>query len=312
MNLYNTNFDMRLSRTAALGFTLVELLVVMAIILVLAAIILPLLSAGDVARDKAVTNSLAVKVDRAIKLAGSKYRTEFLSCYREGDAPESWGNHFFYRLSKDKSEAELVAMKTDLATRHTQLTTNWTYATLEIDNYQGTTPNGTWNPGARTTYFNGVMKEMRKRETALFRAEHYTAEFLDRNDIPAEFIIDHTDDRGATHEAVADAYGNPLIHAVKYEPGVPAKQYYTTWQNWKSLGYTKFLRGGRTAIKDLNSNGIDDEARASDIRADCFEGFEHTHEIWSAGPDEMFNPIRGEMENEDNFTFEESEYQGQQ
>ena len=293
------------------AFTLIELLVVMAIIGTLTAIILPIVYIGQEAADQAATNAVAAKVERGLDVAAAQLRTEFNTCWKETDAPQSWGNHLYYRLSTSPTEAEIVAFKTELEDRRTNIKTLYTDTLLDIDAYRGGI--GTAWSTKKTDYYNGVIAQMKKREAHIFRAEKYTADILDRNDIGSDFIKEHTDERGVTFEGVCDAYGSLLIHVNKYEPGIPVKRYCSNAGSQYPLPYTKFQKSGRSIIEDLNANGIEDEVALSDIRKTCYNGYEYAHEIWSAGPDLLFDPIRGNiLENDDNFTHAVDQYRGEQ
>ena len=176
-----------------------------------------------------------------------------------------------------------------------------------------------------------MLKELKKRDLSLLKADHYSSGIINLNDIGKEFIGTWTDSSGATHESVIDVFGNPLIYAYKFDPGIPETRYCKIgWVN-KDRGfkgkpdpatlngdglidndtvYVDIVPGGRKIITDVNGDDdLNDDWEASDIRNSAVNGFELDRELWSAGPDGLFDAIRGNYTvNDDNFTIQADSY----
>lgn len=333
---------MTLSRMKT-GFTLVELLVVMAILGTLAAMLIPMLIVGEEERDNAINAGLMHTVDKALDMYASRNGFGLTPAWKASDPETEFGNHLFFKLGNPMSDTQKAAFKTALDDSNNTRRTR--YPIELADPFRGTYSWGSWSKGetldratgylpkwkrsARYNYYNNMLKELKKRDLYLLKSEMYTSDIIGVNDIGKEFISTWEDSDGNEQASIIDIHNTPLIYCYKYDTGIPEKRYTGSWQK-KDRGfkgepdpltldadgkitndtvYIDILEGGRQTIVDVDTDGsIEDDWAKSDVRTTALPGQEREHELWSAGADGLFHAIRGDVVNDNNFSIHPDDY----
>ena len=319
------------------AFTLIELLVVIGILVILAGFLVPSIIYGQEQRDKTANAGLLHTVDKSLGIFKSRNGFGLAPAWQATHSNTTYGNHLFYKLSTQMSDTAKIEFKTAITDSDTSRRTR--YPMDIIDPYRGDYAWGSWSnsedaaislpswrQSTRWRYYNNILNEFKKRDLYQLKSEMYTSDILQISDIGKSNIGEWEDEEGNTHEAVLDIFGNPIIYAYKYDPGVPEKKYSGSLsRGFKGLAdtstldgdgliksdtvYIDILEGGRATITDANKDGdLEDDWAASDIRTSALSGFEKEHELWSAGPDGLFDAIRGSSVNEDNLSIHPDNY----
>lgn len=320
------------------GFTLVELMVVLGIIIVLAALIIPMVNVGGRERDRTVNVGILNTVDNALKIFQSRNGFGIKPAWLETDDPEAFGNHLYFRLANPMSIEQKTKFKDHLKDLVDNIRTR--HPITIVDPYRGAISLGgwsnshdekidvkSWNQSPRWRYYNNALKELKLRDKYLLQGEYFTSDIIGMNDIGKEFIGEWENSSGDKRKSILDAHGNPIIYAYKFDPGIKEKNYSgnSKARNFKGIADTTTLnaddlidedtvfidvvRSGRLTITDTDFDGsIEEEWQLSDIRTHAIESFELKHELWSAGPDGLFHAIRGESVNYDNVTIDPDKY----
>ena len=320
------------------GFTLVELMVVLGIITVLAALIIPMVNVGGRERDRTVNVGILNTVDNALKIFRSRNDFGIKPAWLESDDPDKYGNHLYFRLANPMSLEQKVKFKDHLKDLVDNIRTR--YPITIVDPYRGSISLGgwsnsydtwinvqSWNQSPRWRYYNRMLPELRQRDKYLLQGKYFTSDIIGMNDIGKEYIGEWENSSGEKQASILDVHGNPIVYAYKFDPGVKEKNYSgnSKARSFKGLPdpatldvndlidedtvYIEILRNGRLTITDTDFDGsIEEEWQLSDIRTHAVESFELKHELWSAGPDGLFHAIRGEQVNFDNITIHPDKY----
>ena len=320
------------------GFTLIELLVVIVILLTLAGFLIPTIIYGQEQRDKTANAGLMHTVDKSLNIFKSRNGFGLNPAWQAAHSPTTYGNHLFYKLSTQMTDTIKLSFKDAITDSDNTRRTRYPIET--IDPYRGDyewsqwsnandhvlPPLSSWRQSRRWRYYNGFLTELKKRDLYQLKSDIYTSDIIQTSDIGKANVGEWTDEDGNTHNAVLDVFGNPLIYAYKYDPGVPEKQYTGgLTRGFKGVAdtstldtdglikddtvYIDVLEGGRYTIVDANTDGdLDDDWAASDVRTFAINGYEKEHEIWSAGPDGLFDAIRGNSVNDDNLSIHPDNY----
>lgn len=319
------------------GFTLVELLVVMSILLMLGGLLVPVILYAQNQRDKNANAGLLHNVDKALQIFKSRNGFGVSPAWKAGHPAADYGNHLFFKLSTQMTDTMKIDYKTRISDFDADRRSR--YPMEIVDPFRGDYTWGqwsnshdnelnppSWNQSQRWRYYNNLLTELKKRDLYILKADMFTSDILNTSDIGQSNIGMWTDADGATHEAVLDVFGNPLIYAYRYDPGVDEKQYSGDLsRGFKGVAdittldmdgkitndsiYIDVVEGGRQTITDGNGDGqLEDDWATSDIRSSAVAGYEKEHELWSAGPDGVFDAVRGAVANEDNLSIHPDNY----
>lgn len=323
------------------GFTLVELLVVISILLILGGMLVPVILYAQEQRDQSANAGLLHSVDKALNVFKSRNGFGVSPAWEPSHDQTAYGNHLFYKLSRQMDDSMKLDYKAAVSDSDSDRRTRYpieicdpyrgdrTWGQWSNSNDHKLPPLSSWKQSARWRYYNNLLKELKKRDMYMIKGAMFTSDILNTGDIGKTNIGPWTDEDGETHEAVLDVFSNPLVYAYIYDPGVPERRYNGGWQN-KTRGfkgvadtatldgdgkiindteYIDVVEGGRKTIVDTGGDGsIEDDWEASDIRTTAVPGYEKEHELWSAGPDGVFDAIRGAVANEDNLSIHPDDY----
>ncbi len=296
-----------------LGLTLIELLIVIAFIGFLGSMVLAAAGVVTLNAERTETEALLAKVDSAINQYADRFGYIPLPTWGKDvtnlEAANTATNKLFWRLGKQMTRQDRLDYEALVPAAVSAAESTVTPA--EADLYRGGfTPAGAWRAwtGGSRNYQDAVVELLKlvKGEAAEIEVKRswQTMDIISEAEIGRQFIKDN-DASLPGPDTIVDSWGGEIVYITQYRPGIPYRDI-TVLPDW---GYrydtdkVGMKLGQRLTIVDANNDdSIEDDAAASDIRTHAFQNFETSFELWSPGPDGLFNAIRGELDNDDNVT----------
>lgn len=317
----------------AQGFTLVELLMVIAIIATLAGMAMPMVSIARQSAKKANTSSTLRKLDTAIKL----FKAD-VGAYPYGAAPAldtgPWGNDLAFRLMHVPTTAESALLRTQLAEVCTVYASGGSQAfpvdptvidqprnvfSLAGKKIWDDNGNGVYDPG-EVGMLGGVVVSLnrmaRERANVAVMAGHAGVLGVAQNggnpwivgSAVLSAIAPASRTRGFTGDYLLGQLepGQFTLNAGVPESVLDAYGHPIVYLRHKTNGVRGHVNQYCTGVIDANWFGLAPESRIttvslnSDIRTHAGQAYVFDGEIWSAGPDGQFTAMRGDVGNRDN------------
>jgi prepilin-type N-terminal cleavage/methylation domain-containing protein len=317
------------------GFTLIELLVVLAIIGTLMGILMPVLGIARRSAYRSNTENLLRKVETGLTAFRRDVRSfpYFVPTFDPGDG--SWTNDLGRRLAREMTTDERNNLRDDLnaikaayamgippaangscyiTPTMIRIERGWADLTdPKLDGIRGAISRAlveratvavlAGNTGIQRTVSggNGVPWTLGAAVLSAPVSRGFGADYLG-GEIQSRELIEVFDATANADlaEAVKDAFGTPLFYVNPSVNGIlnhPVQYSLTDEANPQlqpgaTIDPVRYNLGatGRTATLSL----------ASDIRTTALEQFRFSHEVWSAGPDRLFAPLRNDPSNRDN------------
>jgi len=312
------------------GFTLVELLVVITILLVLLGLLMPILGLAQRESRKSATRTVMVKVDTALRLFRSEigpypYQTK----YADFAAGEAWTNRLYYHLGTDISDEDRDKVVADADAAGAIYTTG-NPPTSPHAYKQG----DTWDTIGQAIGHDicNMMAEERVRLAVYSGHPKITSGVLSvpyykvRRVLPTtpllaapasearpgwakDYLKGELPRRHVSGDAILDAWNRPIIYVCQVVEGmISAPRGFIGYVNAYYSGLHPLGRrtlAERDTITDQPlaiGPGLTDLAnlRHSDRRLWAPRGLEVEFELWSAGPDGLADWMRDAAANLDN------------
>lgn len=302
------------------GFTLLELLVVTAILAILAGMAMPMLAMARRTAARTNTQSLLRKVDGALHL----FKTEvggfpYLAWDPAGDATDPPGNRLAWHLAHDLSDSELAILRKDVddagAAYEPGGSERIPASAFDERMYDGFSANNSsssdvmhlnrlarqWartnlmvgNTGVQSTKQNAGKPWV--DEAPLIRApksKGFAKDYLSR-DVASRLLAG---------DDLLDMWRRPILYLCPVQPGMLG--YYAEGGNRNSssgdacyIDPSWFGFGPRSFRSETT-------LRASDLRSTAAPGFAGRYELWSGGPDGLLHAQRTDPGNRDNIPAE--------
>lgn len=302
------------------GFTLLELLVVTAILAILTGMAMPMLAMARRVAARTNTQSLMRKVDGALH----QYKVEvgafpYAAWSAAGDPADPPGNRLAWHLAHDMSDDEVATLRKDVddagAAYEPGGSARLVSTSLDqrmVDGYSANNSASSdvmhlnrlarqWartnlmagNTGVQSTKQDGGKPWVDKAPLiSAPRSKGFAKDYLSRDLLPQLIAGDE----------LLDMWRRPLLYICPVQPGV--------------LGY--YAEGGNRNSSSGDANLIDPSwygfgarslraetrMRGSDLRTTAAPGFTSRFELWSGGPDRLLNAARLDQANRDNISAE--------
>lgn len=300
------------------GFTLLELLVVTAILAILAGMAMPMLAMARRIAARTNTQSLMRKVDGALH----QYKLEvgafpYLAWDAAGDPADPPGNRLAWHLAHDMSDAELATLRKDVddagAAYEPGGSARLASASLDQRMYEGDSANNSqgsdvmhlnrlarqWarnnlmagNTGVQSTKQDGGKPWIDKAPLISGpRSKGFAKDYLSRELPP----------HGIAGDDLLDLWRRPLVYICPVQPGVLG--YYAEGGNRNSSsGAANYIDPAWYGF-GARSQRIETTSRESDLRTTAAPGFVGRFELWSGGPDRVLHAVRTSPANRDNIS----------
>lgn len=310
---------MRADRQDGRGFTLVELLVAVSVVVILIGLSMPMLTMAKRVAGATNTRSLLQKVDAALGLfrndAGGYPYVPWSTAANapplsDGGPP---ANRLAYHLGHDMTSTEMADLRADIDAAGTAYESGgsacipaadinqprsdlWSGDITAWTVWQGVFAAHlnklakTWATGNVMVGNVSVRKPVKngsnpwKDGTALIanpRSRGFASDYLG-GDLPA---------RNVAGDDLLDMWGRQLVYVCPVSPGTVGYTPEGSGSNQIAVDWFGFApRSGRAATSDLDS----------DVRTQASARFVYEPELWSAGPDGRFESHRPELANRDN------------
>lgn len=302
------------------GFTLLELLVVTAIIAILAGMAMPMLGMARRVAARTNTQSLLRKVDGALH----QYKIEvgafpYLAWDAAADPGVPPANRLAWHLAHDMSDAELATLRKDVddagAAYEPGGSARLAAASLDQRMYDGDSANNSkssdvmhlnrlarqWartnlmagNTGVQSTKADAGKPWVDKAPLiSAPRSKGFAKDYLSREIQPQQLAGDD----------LLDMWRRPLLYLCPVQPGVVG--YYAEGGNRNSsAGSACYIDPAwyGFAARTLRT---ETKVRSSDLRTTAAPGFAARFELWSGGPDRVLDATRDKQANRDNIPAE--------
>jgi len=313
----------------SLGFTLIELIMVIGIIAALLALSLPLLGLAQREAKKGATKVTMAKVDTAIRLFRSEIGSyPWQPAYADLASGAAWDNRLYWHIGTDISAADLDTLRNESVAA--ALVYRRDVATPDPRAFRST-------DGAGDTWMLNTMASERARLAIFAGNTNVATPVLDpayvaswpavyRRTMPTTPLLSAPTSRGwardllvgeiprshRSGDAILDAWGRPLLYVGQVVEGMVASPSDGMWgaviipENYgmQAQGRTTLAPFDAFTAKPLTVDPVrlPDLAnlRHSDRRFYAPRSLELEFELWSAGPDGRAEWMRDAAVNRDN------------
>ena len=316
------------------GFTLLELLVVVAIIALLAGMAMPLIAMARQASRVSATRSVMARVDAALREFKTDYRVyPYQRTYADLDAGEEPANRLAYQLGRNISAAQRDLVLKDVAAAAAQYAysfTNWAdgprgplaYLLADVMNGEVQASVVTLNRMAqervRIRVLSGdvdaIGQLIRRGDGTTvrdLRAKRVLATaFSAGGDGPGwavDYLAGELDPRAVSGQQILDGWRRPMAYICRTAPGCRPTTVllYRNTASLADLSLYDLDPLGRIRLDaglDVDTAFLPDPAtlRHSDRRVYAAPGFEDEFELWSCGRDGAMGWMRDDARNRDN------------